>query len=329
MPPYGLVGIYLNRSGGQPNQRPTSRGEKRYSLQKGGAMRMRGRTAIGVLLGLSMLFGASGEANAHNKPIHHRNQRVSVYLFGDSLAFTLGFGLNQPALVKKYDYHFDFLGILGCGIVDGPAVTDLTHTYPTPAPCNGKPPLPGEPLSEEPWPVQWQAALSHSRANVAVLLAGRWEVDDRVYMGQWTNILNPTFAAYVKQQLELASNLVTATGANMVFMTAPCVKQTLQPDGAPWPQDSPDRLSVYNQLVEQVAAEYPATDSVLNLNSIVCPGGQFTSELKGVTIRTNDGVHFTNAAGPVLTPLIMPKILASGRAEMARAAELKAEKTPS
>ena len=40
------------------------------------------------------------------------------------------------------------------------------------------------------------------------------------YQGNWTNILNPTFAAYVKSQLEQASKLVTAPGARMVFLTA-------------------------------------------------------------------------------------------------------------
>ena len=246
----------------------------------GGIIRRRGNTfnedtdekrnristrSIGVL-------GTSGGASAHNSVIHHKRQpRVNVELFGDSLALTLGFGLNNPALPKKYNYRLHFLGILGCGVVNGPTVMDLSHIYPTPTACNGETPAAGEPLTSQPWPVQWQAALEANQPNVAVLLAGRWEVADRVYMGQWTNILNPVFAAYVKQQLEMASNLVTATGANMVFLTSPCVDQGLQPDGAPWPADSSVRLSIYNQLVEQVAAEYPATDSVVDLNSIVCP----------------------------------------------------------
>jgi hypothetical protein len=78
-----------------------------------------------------------------------------------------------------------------------------------------------------------------------------------------------------------------------------------------------------------VAAEYPETDSVVDLNSIVCPGGQLTLKLKGVPIRTADGVHFTDTAGSVLAPSILPRIIASGRAEMARAAEVKTQTTAS
>ena len=100
-----------------------------------------------------------------------------------------------------------------------------------------------------------------------------WEDVDREYNGAWTNILDPTFAAYVKQQLEFASNLVTATGANMVFMTGACTSEGLQANGQPWPEDDPARRAVYNGLVRQVAAEYPTTDSVDDLDAVVCPGG--------------------------------------------------------
>ncbi len=265
---------------------------------------------------------------AHAKSTHHtKSPRVSIELFGDSLALTLGLALNQPKLTSHYNFKLGIVGILGCGIADGPAVMAYGMSYPTQEPCNGETPTPGTPLTEQPWPVQWQAAMAAKHPNVVVLLAGRWEVTNRVYNGQWTNILNPIFAAYVKQELEMASNLVTATGANMVILTAPCTDETPQPDGAPWPEEDPARLAVYNQLVAQVAAESPATDSVVDLDSVACPGGRYTSKLKGVTIRTSDGVHFTPAAGSVLAPFIMPKILASGRAEMTRHAKSATTKT--
>ena len=54
--------------------------------------------------------------------------------------------------------------------------------------------------------------MNEVKPNVVVLLAGRWEVVDREYQGAWTNILSPTYAAYVKAQLEEASKLVTSTG---------------------------------------------------------------------------------------------------------------------
>ncbi len=164
--------------------------------------------------------------------------------------------------------------------------------------------------------------MADTHPNVVVLLAGRWEVVDREYQGKYTNILSPTFAAYVKHQLELTSSLVTAAGSNMVFLTAPCTDEGEQPDGAPWPEDNPARLAVYNQLVREVAAEHPATDSVVDLHAAVCPGGKYSATKDGVQIRTpNDGVHFTIAAGKVLAPDLMPAIVAAGRAQMAAAGD--------
>jgi hypothetical protein len=171
---------------------------------------------------------------------------------------------------------------------------------------------------KQPWPVQWKAELAKYHPNVVVLLAGRWEEVDRVYDGEWTNILDPTFAAYVKQQLELASLLVTSTGANLEFMTAPCDDAETALDGAPWPENDPARLAEYNTLVREVAAEFPTTDSVYDLDALVCPGGKYRSTYEGETIRNSDGVHFALTAGITLAPEIIPPILAAGRAQIAR-----------
>jgi hypothetical protein len=140
---------------------------------------------------------------------------------------------------------------------------------------------------------------------------------DREYQGTWTNILNPRFAAYVKAQLELASQIVTSTGTHMVFLTAPCTNEPEQPDGAAWPEDNPARLAVYNKLVREVAAQHPQTDSVVDLYKAACPRSTFTFALHGITIRNPDGVHFTPVGGEVLAPALMPPIVAAGRSQMA------------
>ncbi|MGP0030975.1 MAG: SGNH/GDSL hydrolase family protein [Acidimicrobiales bacterium] len=266
-----------------------------------------------------------GAAAAHTSSLHHfERPPVKIQLFGDSLALTLGWTLNAPALEAKYDYSFQDLGLLGCGVVNGPEIELMGKRAFTASPCNGAKPAPGTPLSSQPWPVQWKAYMSQTHPNVVVMLAGRWEDVNREYEGRWTDILHPTFARYVKRQLELASNLVTATGANMVFLTAPCTDEGKQPDGAAWPEESSARLAVYNRLVRQVAAQYPRTDSVVNLDALVCPRGRFTATYRGVTIRRPDGVHFTDQAGLALAASLMPAIVASGRAQSARTARLRA-----
>lgn len=244
-------------------------------------------------------------------------QPVRVLLFGDSVALTLGLGLSDSADQSKYGYVLSDKGILGCGVVNGPEVEVLGAHDSTPSACDGSQFTPGEAPDSQPWPYEWLAAMGEVKPNVVVLLAGRWEVVNRMYQGTWTDILNPVFAAYVKQQLNQASNLVTATGARMVFLTAPCTNEGEQPDGAPWPEDDMRRIEAFNQLVREVVAEHPTTDSVVDLDAATCPGGRYTTTIHGITVRRGDGVHFTIAGGQYLAPKIMPPIVAAGRSQAA------------
>ncbi len=243
---------------------------------------------------------------------------VRILMVGDSTALTLGWSLNERSIASKFDYTFVDQGSVGCGVVFGPMIRVLGADYPVEVRCNGAPTVPGAPLASLPWPVRWPMAMDQVHPNVVVLLAGRWEDVDREYDGTWTNILDARFAAYVKQELELASRLVTDTGANMVFMTGVCTNEGLQPDGQPWPEDDPARLAVYNRLVRQVAAEHPVTDSVVDLDAVVCPGGHYKTTYRGVTIRNADGVHFLTTSASALAAAIMPPIVAAGRAQVAR-----------
>ena len=120
----------------------------------------------------------------------------------------------------------------------------------------------------------------------------------------------------------------TASGAHMVLLTAPCYSSGEQPDGSPWPEDSPARLRAYNDQLYTVAAEYPAQVSVVNLNAMMCPGGRFEPVIDGVTVRAPDGVHFpyfqfgdpqasapddlaqVNAFATWIGPKLMPQLVA-------------------
>ncbi len=253
---------------------------------------------------------------------------VKVLLFGDSVALTLGLGLGEPQVEAKYGYTLWDQGILGCGVVDGPQVEVKGARADTPPPCNGSTLTPGEPVANQPYQNQWLDSLNQIKPNVVMLLAGRWEVVDRLYRGSWTNILNPTYAAYVKSQLNAASNLLTSTGAHLVLLTAPCTDEGEQPDGAPWPEDNPARVAAYNKLVRQVAAAHPQTDSLIHLHADACPGGKFTATMDGQVIRNTDGVHFTAAGGQVMAPKIMPAIVADGRAQRAGAGQTVLPSSP-
>ncbi len=242
---------------------------------------------------------------------------VRVLLVGDSTAFTVGIGLG--AYQKSYDVKWKDGGILGCGVAEGLEFQLQGVDAPMDSACTGS-------ATTEQWPQVWKGLMNSFRPNVVMILAGRWEVVNRTYEGHWTNILNPTYAAYVKRQLRLAVHVAGSSGAKVVLLTAPCYDTGEQPDGQPWPEDSPARLAVYNKLVRQVAATSKNT-SLINFNAMACPGGHYETYLDGVDARY-DGVHFTLGGGVVFESRIFPTLVRLGRSEMAQAKLASREASP-
>jgi hypothetical protein len=230
---------------------------------------------------------------------------VRVMLLGDSVALSLGIDLSGA--LTRWHVDLENLAMLGCGVAQGGSVWDnkqgVLQKVPVAYPCHLRPTH-----GNVPWPTAWPAWLRAVRPNVVVLLAGRWEVVDRPYLGLRTNILQKTFAAYVKHQLELAVQIGTSTGAHMVLETAPCYDQGEQANGSPWPQDDVRRVEAYNALVRQVGAEFPTSVTVQDLFSFACPHAKFTTTLNGVPLRDPDGIHFdiSSATGDLLAPTVLP-----------------------
>ncbi len=115
--------------------------------------------------------------------------------------------------------------------------------------------------------------------------------------------------------------IATARGALMVFETKPCQSTGEQPNGQPWPQDSAARQEAYNGLLRKVAAQHPGQVYVQDLNSYVCPGGNYTENLDGVPVRQSDGSHFAmqpGAGGDYLAPAILPYWVDLGHLQEAR-----------
>ena len=107
------------------------------------------------------------------------------------------------------------------------------------------------------------------------MLAGRWEVSNRLIDGHWLHIGQPAFDADLRQSLEQAVQVATSNGALMVMMTSPCFAPIEQDNGQVWPEDTLARLNAYNNIVRQVAAEHPATVQLNDFEAQLCPGGVY------------------------------------------------------
>ena len=173
-----------------------------------------------------------------------------MLLVGDSTALTLGIGLSYDA--ARYGATIVNKGILGCGVAEVPEVRETGVDAAIASACNPATPVKGQ------WPALWAGWIRQYHPAVVAILAGRWEVSTVEWKGHWTDILDPAFAAYVKQQLQHAVDVASSGGAPVVLFTAPCYDSGEQSDGAPWPEDQPARVDAYNTLVRQVVGGQPA-----------------------------------------------------------------------
>jgi peptidoglycan/LPS O-acetylase OafA/YrhL len=270
-------------------------------------------TVVAVTVAATLPSTAEAAPTARVAGAQYSGPPVRVLLFGDSVAWRLGFAMQASQPQNNYDVNIDNGSIVGCGLVR--STEYVAHgVADTVAPaCNTS-----EPRSVQ-WPAQWEGDLDQFHPNVVVVLAGRWEVEDRLIGGRWLHIGDPAFDADLKASLEQAVQVATSTGALMVLMTSPCFDSGEQDNGQAWPEDSATRLTEYNTMVRQVAAEHPATVEPDDFGALLCPGGTFTTSFDGIQIRDGDGVHIvpTAAAGQWLDARVLPTVIRVGRLQMA------------
>jgi len=247
-------------------------------------------TGSGTLAAAPVRSPGPSSASSASSPSGPPGAPTTVLMLGDSTALTLGLGLSFDA--ARYDATLVDKGILGCGVAVVPEVSRHGGDATVAAPCNPVTPASGQ------WPALWTGWIDRYHPAVVAVLAGRSEVSTVEWEGRSTDILDPAFAAYVRQQLQRAVDVGSSGGAAVVLFTAPCYDSGEQFDGAPWPEDQPDRLDAYNALVRQVVAANPQRATLIDLDGLVCPGGTFKTKIDGVTVRAPDGVHFPYSYDP-------------------------------
>ncbi len=235
---------------------------------------------------------------------------VRVLLAGDSVAESMERGLSVGAY--KYNVAMVNVALIGCGVTRANTVFYGGVITPT------------EPYCQE-WPSTYSRTVQRFKPNVSVLLVGQLEVANALWHGHWTSIDHPGYAAYIAQQLTEAVKVLSSGGAKVVLLTAPYYASKTEPllpqrtrSCSPacnryFPEDSPQRVNRYNQILRQVALQYPKVATVVNLNAEVDPAGHFTGTIDGVQIRGPGGIHFTvPAGGEWLRPYLLPKFTALG-----------------
>jgi hypothetical protein len=235
---------------------------------------------------------------------------VQVLLLGDSIALTLGVGLavNDHS---NYGLTISDHATLGCDL--DPTLEIITSGKPGPATpgCNE-------------WRGLWPFLTAAVHPQVVALGVGRWEVSDHLYQGHWVHMGDPIWDAHVASDLRHAISIFRLFGAKVVLFTMPYIEPSdRQPDGQPWPENTPGMARAYNAVVRQVARAEPKTVTVIDLNKMLSPHGTFTPTVDGVVVRWSDGIHVTTPGGVLLQRQILPVIDRLGLQVEAAAASRK------
>jgi hypothetical protein len=207
------------------------------------------------------------------------------------MAWTLGFGFAD--IPSGYGLYIDNQGTIGCGIVQGGPFNNAGASQAQSPRCDD-------------WPQRWTALLQGIRPDVAAILAGRWELMDRMHNGVLQHIGEPSFDDYLLGELESAVDLFTARNIPVVLLSSPYFLQPSRPKSKLWPEDEPARVDRWNALLSVVAARHPGRVQVAPLGLWFSPDGHFTQVVGGAVVREGDGIHFTGAAAAEVASQLLP-----------------------
>jgi peptidoglycan/LPS O-acetylase OafA/YrhL len=215
-----------------------------------------------------------------------------ITFLGDSVSWVIGADLPAHPGLWTSDR-----AIQGCGIATLPQILELGTPHTNYPGCTK-------------WPQRWQRAIDKDNPDVAAIELNRWELMDRKLNGTYQHVGEPGFDAYLMGQLDEAVRIANSRGAAVALLTAAYTHRAEKPDGSLYPEDQPQRVDAWNDLIRAEAAEHPGKVTVLDITPVVCPQGRFTWTIGKIRVRS-DGLHYTPAAvQKIIAPWLLPKLAA-------------------
>ncbi len=223
---------------------------------------------------------------------------TTVLLVGDSMAQTLGGGLNNPVMRAAHVF-VTVNGNPECSLVGGWMVVK-GYRFDSPGHCEVAPP--------KGWPYRWSKTVRDRHADLSMMLF-RLDVVDHLLDGRWQHVGDPQFDCTLHARLLLLASTLSVTGRPVVFLTTPYYDTGEQANGQPWPEDAPSRVNEYNAMLEAVASQFPGVISVVDLGAWVSPNGRYARTIGSTVVRWVDGQHFTYAGDGYVVGRLAPLLV--------------------
>ena len=211
---------------------------------------------------------------------------TGVLVVGDSVALTLGLGLQEAGLDDKV--FTVNRSQTGCGLTHQGEVLVEGRVQTINDYCDQVP--------------KWAADVQELRPDLSLMLIGAWDAYDRRIDGQWIGFGAPEWDALMVQDLQAAVDALSSAGGKVVFATVPhfenryVVNQPSEFKSAfdPW------RVDHLNALLRQVAQANADRVRVIDLGGYLDP-----PERRGLL---EDGVHFGPESRKVVADWLAPQL---------------------
>ncbi|MSO78574.1 MAG: acyltransferase [Acidimicrobiia bacterium] len=232
-----------------------------------------------------------------------------VLLVGDSLADSLAPGFQR--LADEQGFELWNASVPGCGLADiGEYWLGVWRSE--------------SDACKPAWRDRWPQHIADFDPDVVVVLVGGHDTTDRLINGAVKKFDEPAGAALATHDIQLATDILSARGARVAWLTLPYSKQG-------WAHQVDHNRSAFNdawvnrwnQILHDATAQAPDRASVLDLCSFVDPDGTWTRNVNGVRVRMPDLIHFNDAGADLVAQWAMPEILAFARNPAAAAAPVK------
>jgi len=140
----------------------------------------------------------------------------------------------------------------------------------------------------------WPSQLKAFRPAVVVVLSSLTDIQDRKLPGatKFSSIGDPAFDTHLVNEYEHIVDTLSATGARVVWMTAPCTAiKTVPGQAAPYSTAHIEHLN--SVILAKVFRDRAGKVVPFDLAGAICPGGKPLKTISGVGELRPDGVHFS------------------------------------
>jgi peptidoglycan/LPS O-acetylase OafA/YrhL len=251
---------------------------------------------------LAELASRSDATAAAPAPPVHVSPRAPhrVAIVGDSIAASLGWGMNEVAL--EFGIEVERRAIAGCGIAVSVPIDDRGEAYPWGDDCAKSVPwtLDDVIATSDPDVVVWLSSLD---------LVDRYDTDGKTIL-HWGE---PAHRQALLAAMDDARLRLTARGARIVMIAPP--PPTVVDDYPPYSDEADARLHEFRDLLFDYVAQHRDQMSIVDLQPSVCPDGfPCPVEIDGARLRP-DGAHFSETTARIVAREILPSILTAARAQ--------------